>query len=102
MQVSLEMTPVAGHHAMSWYSGFVDTCHAAIYLSCHLPDTVDELEEDRRAIRVCVILISMANPLKQSRTKNKSHGVSWGNCWGHRSVTPQSPQPLPRALRRLK
>jgi len=51
-----------------------------------LPDAVDELEEDRRAICICVILISMANSLEQSRIKNMRCTVSWGSCRGLISV----------------
>lgn len=59
----------------------------AVYLSCHLPDTVDELQEDRRAIRICVILVPMANSLKQKDKELESHRASWGICWGQLSAT---------------
>lgn len=83
---------------LQMYPSFA-VCHPAIYLSCHLPDAVDELEEDRRAIRVCMILISMANSLKQSRITNRSHSGLRGEKVG---ASPVSPKPVSTAFRRFK
>lgn len=73
----------------------LQTCCSAIYLSCHLPDTIDELEEDRRAICICVILISMANSLEQSTTKNmrctEFHGEAAGGSSQSHKIAPTDP-----------
>lgn len=39
------------------------------YLSCHLPDAVDELKEDRWSVCICVVLISVAKSLGQENEK---------------------------------
>lgn len=34
------------------------------YLPCHLPNTVNELQEDGRSVSICVIIISMSHSLE--------------------------------------
>lgn len=82
-QVSLEIIPVCSHHAVSvrWACLCGHGCHPAVYLSRHLPDTVDELQEDGRAIRIRVVLVPMADSLQQQDKEHQSHRASWGNCF---------------------
>lgn len=52
--------------AIHWRQRQVDQSNCGVFwtnLSCHLPDTVNKLQEDRRAICICVILITMTHSL---------------------------------------
>lgn len=57
--------------------GSGDTGAPAVYLSRHLPDAVDELQEDGRAIGVRVVLVPVADSLKQQDREHESHRASW-------------------------
>jgi len=39
------------------------------YLSGHLPDAVDELDEERRALRVGVVLVSVTDALQKQEAQ---------------------------------
>ena len=49
------------------------------YLRCHLPDTVNELEEDRGSLVITVVPVAMADTLARGR-RNDYRG--WGEVEG--------------------
>lgn len=60
-----------GDRSGGWRSRLGPLCAAAAHLSRHLPDAVNELDEERRALRVGVVLIAVTHPLQHTNASNQ-------------------------------